>query len=150
MTAHGASGDYQLDVAGNTLSVVAGKLERGYFTARLAGEARRWRCHVDATRVFLHDGEHRWTLARLPIYQAENIGTGDGGNRLLAPMPGRIVLMHANVDDIVVSGQELAVMEAMKMEISLKAPRAGRIVAVQAKPGDFVEADAVLVRMENA
>ena len=148
--AHGAIGDYQLDVSGNTLSVVAGKLERGYFTARIAGEARRWRCHVDATRVFLHDGEQRWTLARLPVYHAENIGTGDGGNRLLAPMPGRIVLMHANVDDIVVSGQELAVMEAMKMEISLKAPRAGRIVTVQAKPGDFVEADAVLVRMEDA
>jgi len=38
------------------------------------------------------------------------------------------------------------VMEAMKMELSLKAPRAGTIDSLSAIAGDFVEADAVLVR----
>jgi 3-methylcrotonyl-CoA carboxylase alpha subunit len=37
-------------------------------------------------------------------------------------------------------------MEAMKMELSLKAPRTGTIERMAATPGDFVEADAVLVR----
>ena len=36
-------------------------------------------------------------------------------------------------------------MEAMKMELGLKAPRAGPVETVQAAAGDFVEADAVLV-----
>jgi 3-methylcrotonyl-CoA carboxylase alpha subunit len=41
-------------------------------------------------------------------------------------------------------------MEAMKMELSLKAPRDGKVDAVQAAAGDFVEADAVLVRLADA
>lgn len=40
-------------------------------------------------------------------------------------------------------------MEAMKMELSLRAPRAGRVAAVQAAAGDFVEAEAVLIRLEE-
>jgi 3-methylcrotonyl-CoA carboxylase alpha subunit len=39
-------------------------------------------------------------------------------------------------------------MEAMKMELALKAPRAGTIESIGAAQGDFVEADAVLVRFE--
>jgi 3-methylcrotonyl-CoA carboxylase alpha subunit len=42
------------------------------------------------------------------------------------------------------------VIEAMKMELSLKAPRAGTVAEVRAAAGDFVEADAVLVTLETA
>ncbi|MER3547440.1 MAG: hypothetical protein C4338_07485, partial [Rhodanobacteraceae bacterium] len=44
--------------------------------------------------------------------------------------------------------QELLVMEAMKMELTLRAPRAGKIEAMNAAAADFVEADAVLVKFE--
>ena len=69
-----------------------------------------------------------------------------GGNQVIAPMPGRIVLVKAQPGDSVSEGQELLVMEAMKMELALKAPRAGVIERIGASQGDFVEADAVLVR----
>ena len=49
---------------------------------------------------------------------------------------------------VVAEGAELLVMEAMKMELSLKAPRAGVIAELRASVGEFVEADAVLVRLE--
>jgi 3-methylcrotonyl-CoA carboxylase alpha subunit len=149
VTAHGAGGEYRIDADGQTFAIAGARLEADRFTARLDGEARRWRCRVDNAQVFLHDGERRWTFTRLAVYQPENIGAGAGGNRLLAPMPGRIVLLRTSVGDHVVAGQELGVMEAMKMELSLKAPRAGRVAAVQAKAGDFVDADAVLVRLED-
>ncbi|MEO8742568.1 MAG: acetyl-CoA carboxylase biotin carboxyl carrier protein subunit, partial [Lysobacteraceae bacterium] len=71
-----------------------------------------------------------------------------GGNRITAPMPGRIVLVKVQAGDAVESGQELLVMEAMKMELSLKSPRAGIIASVQANAGDFVEGDAVLATLE--
>ena len=45
-------------------------------------------------------------------------------------------------------GQELLVIEAMKMELGLKAPRDGTVAEVRAVAGDFVEADAVLVTLE--
>jgi 3-methylcrotonyl-CoA carboxylase alpha subunit len=41
------------------------------------------------------------------------------------------------------------VMEAMKMELTLRAPRAGVIASLQAQTGDFVEADAVLIKLET-
>jgi 3-methylcrotonyl-CoA carboxylase alpha subunit len=76
------------------------------------------------------------------------VSGGDG--RVLAPMPGRIVLLKVAAGDVVVEGQELGVMEAMKMELALKAPRAGKVATIQAQPGDFVEADTVLFRLEDA
>ncbi|MCB1566302.1 MAG: hypothetical protein KDI78_11900, partial [Xanthomonadales bacterium] len=44
--------------------------------------------------------------------------------------------------------QPLLVMEAMKMELTLRAPRDGVIAALSASVGEFVEADAVLVNFE--
>ena len=63
-------------------------------------------------------------------------------------MPGRVVLVRAKAGDTVAAGQELLVLEAMKMELALKAPRDGVVAEVRAAAGDFVEADAVLVVLE--
>ena len=76
---------------------------------------------------------------------AELVGSGD---RVQAPMPGRIVLMRVVVGDLVEEGQELGVMEAMKMELGLKAPRAGTIAEVRVAEGDFVDGDALLIMLE--
>jgi 3-methylcrotonyl-CoA carboxylase alpha subunit len=65
-------------------------------------------------------------------------------------MPGRVVLLKVATGDTVTMGQELGVMEAMKMELALKAPRAGVVAGVLAKAGDFVEADTVLVTLGDA
>ena len=65
-------------------------------------------------------------------------------------MPGRIVLVRAAAGDTVEEGQELLVMEAMKMELALKAPRAGRIESISAMQGDFVDADSILVRFAES
>jgi 3-methylcrotonyl-CoA carboxylase alpha subunit len=59
-----------------------------------------------------------------------------------------VVLLRVAAGDTVGAGQELAVLEAMKMELSLKAPRDGTVAEVRAAAGEFVEADAVLVVLE--
>ena len=64
-------------------------------------------------------------------------------------MPGRVVVVRAAQGDSVVAGQELLVIEAMKMELALKAPRDGVVAAIDAAAGDFVEADTVLVSLER-
>jgi 3-methylcrotonyl-CoA carboxylase alpha subunit len=95
--------------------------------------------------VLLHDADGtRWRLERVPAFAWE-ASDAAGADQIIAPMPGRIVLVKANAGDKVQAGQELLVMEAMKMELSLKAPRAGTVDVVAAA-GDFVDADAVLVR----
>ena len=121
---------------------------------RFDGESRRLRVDIDDThallRVSVHDGERRWRLVREPAYRPADEAGATIGDRILAPMPGRIVLLKANVGDTVDAQQEVLVMEAMKMELTLKAPRAGVIAEIRVGVGDFVEADAALVVLGDA
>jgi len=69
-------------------------------------------------------------------------------SRIRAPMPGRVVLVQASVGVAVQAGDVVLVLEAMKMELALKAPRDGVLAEVRAQAGEFVEADAVLATLE--
>ena len=150
LTAHGYGGDYRLQDDAGSVAVQGARLRDGVLFARFDGEGRRLRLDADdssgaSSRVDLHDGERRWRFVRVPAYQPASEQAGSAGDRALAPMPGRIVLIKIRVGDHVEQGQEVLVMEAMKMELTLKAPCAGTVVEVRVAAGDFVEADAVLV-----
>jgi biotin carboxyl carrier protein len=59
-------------------------------------------------------------------------------------MPGRVVRVLAAKGDEVAAGEGLVVVEAMKMENELRAPRAGRVAEVAVREGQAVEAGALL------
>jgi 3-methylcrotonyl-CoA carboxylase alpha subunit len=63
-------------------------------------------------------------------------------------MPGKILDVRAEPGFEVTRGQPLLVMEAMKMEHTLEAPRDGRILEVRVSKGDQTSEGAVLVRLE--
>jgi propionyl-CoA carboxylase alpha chain len=67
---------------------------------------------------------------------------------LLAPMPGLLTRLEVAVGDKVEPGQPVAVMEAMKMENILRAPKAATVKATPAKAGDSVAVDQVIVEFE--
>ncbi len=67
---------------------------------------------------------------------------------LLAPMPGLLTKLDVKVGDKVEPGQPVAVMEAMKMENILRAPKAATVKATLAKAGDSVAVDQVIVQFE--
>lgn len=67
---------------------------------------------------------------------------------LLAPMPGRVRKMLVSAGDRVERGQVLLILEAMKMEHSIRAPREGVVRALAYGEGDLVEAGAVLAELE--
>ena len=64
---------------------------------------------------------------------------------LLAPMPGLLVRLSVNVGDVVKDGDELAVVEAMKMENVLRSERDGTIAKINFVPGDNLEVDQVIL-----
>jgi biotin carboxyl carrier protein len=77
-------------------------------------------------------------------------GGKDGGSRsgpwtIVAPMPGRIVKVLVKPGQAVAARQPLVVVEAMKMENELRAPRGGSVAEVRVSEGSSVEANAVLV-----
>jgi len=67
---------------------------------------------------------------------------------LLAPMPGLLMRLDVAAGDKVEAGQPLAVVEAMKMENILRAEKAGTVKSVNAKPGDSLAVDAVILEMD--
>jgi 3-methylcrotonyl-CoA carboxylase alpha subunit len=149
VAATGNAGTYQLQLGEERCAVTHAKRNDDVVSGEFNGVGRRYRAHVSADRVLLHDGDRRATLQRVDAFAFEK-SAQRSSDRVAAPMPGRIVVVRAKAGDEVAAGQELLVMEAMKMEIALKAPHAGVIDSVSAAAGDFVEADTVLVKFVHA
>ena len=71
-----------------------------------------------------------------------------GSATLTAPMPGRVLRLLVKPGDEVALRQGLVVIEAMKMENELGAPKAGRVTEVAVTEGTSVEAGRLLVVIE--
>jgi biotin carboxyl carrier protein len=74
-------------------------------------------------------------------------GIHDGPQEIMAPMPGKIVRILVAENQEVSQGQGLLVIEAMKMQNELRAPRAGRVERVYVKEQAGVEAGFKLIRL---
>ena len=70
-------------------------------------------------------------------------------SELVAPMPGQVRSVNVKENDVVSKGQTLLVLEAMKMEIRIQAPRDGIVKELMVKVGQTVEREQILVKMEN-
>lgn len=120
-------------------------------TAVLTVDGRSERVIV-ATRgddVFVHLGgvayqlRYEHPLDRLAL---QSQGGADDGVR--APMPGSVVAAHVHEGDTVVRGQALLVIESMKMETTIAAPRDGIVQAVQFSVGQTFDRDALLISLQ--
>ena len=100
-----------------------------------------------ALTVFL--GGTTWPLAATDRL-APPAGAGAGDERLLAPMPGRIVSLHTSVGATVAKGDVLVLLEAMKVQMRLSAPRDGTVASIHAQPGDLVDEGVELVAFAEA
>lgn len=67
---------------------------------------------------------------------------------IIAPMPGTVKSVSVEVGQMIGEGAECCVLEAMKMQNSLKIGASGKVKAVHVKPGATVQADQVLVELE--
>ena len=72
----------------------------------------------------------------------------EGVQKIVAPMPGKVVRVLVKAGETVEAGQGLLVMEAMKMQNEMRAPKAGRVLSVPAREGATVAAGAVLATIE--
>ena len=67
---------------------------------------------------------------------------------ITAPMGGKILEVKVNVGDTVNEGDEVIIIEAMKMELPIASTESGTVKEVKCNNGDTVEADAVLLSLE--
>ena len=66
-----------------------------------------------------------------------------------APMPGMVLKILVKAGDVVAKGAPLLILEAMKMEHQITAPRDGEIAAVNCKEGELVQGGVELVTMKE-
>jgi biotin carboxyl carrier protein len=71
--------------------------------------------------------------------------SASGEFNLKAPMPGLVVAVPVAEGQSVQKGDNLVILESMKMQNELKSPREGAIIRVKVKPGDSVEQNQVMV-----
>ncbi len=102
-----------------------------------------------------YDQDLKWLRSPLGIHSLEvqdleisivRPATGDG--RIKAPIPGHITQVMAAVGEDVSLGQPLLVLEAMKMENEIRAPRSGRLKTLNVLPGQRVTLHEVLAEIE--
>ena len=74
---------------------------------------------------------------------------GAGAQPLTAPMPGTVLKVLTKAGDNVRAGDTLLILEAMKMELPIRALDAATVSAICCREGELVQADSVLVTFES-
>lgn len=71
----------------------------------------------------------------------------EGEFNLVAPMPGLVIAVPVALDQEVAQGENLVILESMKMQNELRAPRAGKITGIRVQPGDSVKQNQVMLTL---
>ncbi|HEX9118393.1 MAG TPA: biotin/lipoyl-containing protein [Anaerolineae bacterium] len=132
--------DSELDVVvnGETLRVVAPDLnvapERDVWVI-VDGRPYEVLFDRDLHWIKAHGGLHRLEVHDVDAWRTRTIS---GDARVKAPIPGLVTRILVKVGDEVTAGQPLLVLEAMKMENEIRAPRRGQVSHLNVKPGQNV------------
>ena len=102
--------------------------------------------------LWTHVNGETWTTETGPRRRGGKKSGSSSANpaEITAPMPGKIIKISAAQGSQVALGDVVIVMEAMKMEYTLKAQAAGRVGEIRAQAGEQVLLGQVLVKLEIA
>ncbi len=78
----------------------------------------------------------------------QSLGERQNKSDIISPMPGKILDVKIKVGDLVKKNQTILIMEAMKMELSLKAPDNVKIVEIFVAKNDVISADTLLIKLK--
>jgi acetyl/propionyl-CoA carboxylase alpha subunit len=113
----------------------------------IGGVRRRFAVHRAAGASYVDGPGGSAALAEVPRFPDPNAATAAGS--LLAPMPGGVIRVLAEVGAAVTQGQSLVVLEAMKMEHTVVAPVDGVLAELNVGAGDQVDTGQVLAVVEE-
>ncbi len=136
-------------IDGRAMDADAVEISPGIYSILIAGQS--FEAHLapepdSVLRVTVANREHRATI-RNPRKWTRNRGLGaeaEGSQQLRAPMPGKIVVLLVKAGDRVDAGQEIVVMEAMKMQNEIRSPKSGTVERLLVTQGQTVNAGEVV------
>jgi len=144
----GENGDARVFLPGEPLPRTFSVL-RGGNPVVLSSEGRALELYANAGGTVTAQPGRRSFAVSERSSAARHAAAATGGDAMIrAPMPGRVLKLGVAEGDRVNAGTSVLVVEAMKMENELLAPRAGLVKRLLVKAGDTVERDAPLVELE--
>lgn len=99
-------------------------------------------------------GDRRWVFLSGTVYELETRPAGrrrraaSGHSSLSAPMPATVIRVEVSPGTRVRRGDTLVILEAMKMELPIRADADGTVTSVACKPGDLVQPGVALVEID--
>jgi acetyl/propionyl-CoA carboxylase alpha subunit len=137
-------GDGGVVVDGTTFDVSSAGPERWL----VAGPDGRTVVHVawDGATCWVHADGRAWRLARSEGTRRNTTATDDEV-ALASPMPASVRAVHVQAGQAVTRGDVLVVLEAMKMELPIRAPRDAVVAHVRCSVGDLVQPGLQLVEL---
>jgi 3-methylcrotonyl-CoA carboxylase alpha subunit len=122
-------------------------------------DAATWRVTVDGRSLIAYvarDDDGCWVHVDGRVHRIELAHAGARPRRrpraaehgLSAPMPATVLAVVVEVGQIVKSGDAVLMLEAMKMELAVRAPRDGVVTAVHCREGELVQPGVTLVEIE--
>lgn len=100
------------------------------------------------------DGDKRWVFLDGAVYEFEvqRLGRRRAAahhSSLMAPMPATVLRINVTVGATVAKGDTLLVLEAMKMELPVRAPSDGTISAIGCREGELVQPGVPLIELDT-
>lgn len=141
---------YQATIAGGHYEVEVLEARPGELSLRFDGRP--------VTLYWAQQGDTHWIALEGCTYELHKpasqtrrqTGAAVSSSVLRAPMPAQVRAVLVAEGNLVESGQTLMLLEAMKMEIKLQAPRRVRIAHLSVQEGQAVDRDQVLVELSDA
>lgn len=136
-----------------TLDGLVYQVEPGRFTPHsleLAVNGARLTAHMAqvGAKLYLALNGATWVLHHpSPVQRRLTRDPDESSGALIAAMPGQVMKVAVTEGDRVAQGETLAVLEAMKMELRVTAPYAGRVDKVHCVVGDVVDRGQVLLEL---
>ncbi|HZC97416.1 MAG TPA: biotin/lipoyl-containing protein, partial [Bradyrhizobium sp.] len=147
VTLHYGSGPATIAIGGHEVAFASSAVESGGFDLTLDGA----RSHVAAV-VEGHELYLRTRNGRFDLHCVDPFGGDDqeqiGEDKIVAPLPGTVVALLAEVGATLEKGAPILTLEVMKMEQTLRAPFAGVLKAIKCKIGDIVQEGVELAEIE--
>jgi biotin carboxyl carrier protein len=142
--------DYVVTLDGIEHVVDARKLEADFYSILYEGKSYEVSVESLGSKYLVRHGAYEQVveLADASRGGREELHKRSGPESIDSVMPGKVVRVLVSVGDEVTAGQGLVVVEAMKMENEIAAPRAGRVKSIDVAPGQNVETGALLIVLE--
>ncbi len=140
--------DYKYTINGNIYKVTIGDIEENVAHVEVNGTSYLVEMEKVVKPAIRPIVKARPTTPAAPTATITRPVVAQGASGIKSPLPGVILNINVNVGDTVKKGDTIIILEAMKMENSIKADRDGKIAAINVKQGESVLEGAVLVTIE--